>query len=497
MHIACCILIVQPNAQNLIGSIMLALGLHLRALGEEDVLKSIGYRDYIRKIPRRYFSYFISIPLGLLFASVLISKVYIKKPDLGLIARVSFAYPMFSLDPTKYDDWSSVFVANHVLLSLLPQRATLLNYSIAKSLAISCASPVSNSIKNCDRIKLSFVFDKKTACDGTEYNKNDFIYEFNAIVKSQNWLFKNVVFCEAVSPLDVCIMIDNQKDVLRKLESVYFRFGWSKFVRKARITNFGFGPYCLYAKEDPKDGYVYAGELHSRDPNFPINIQFKNYIKYNEQYDFDLYGDGQKSNGYVKIDTKTPLGYYIVSNDNIKEGLPWEAPAAIDIIRNHLINVGILRKKIDFLSTFLPGNFTPNETSKNNTARLKRLRFWLPEYIPNCALLARRLNKFWQLKNTAKCVNTNEMLAKYVIPRKHWDGFISPITPGAPTRTAIEDQYFSKESHESWTNGKMARFLLLGVGNSSISLRKKLFCSVLPTKMGLGDLLISDFILCQ
>ena len=124
----------------------------------------------------------------------------------------------------------------------------------------------------------------------------------------------------------------------------------------------------------------------------------------------------------------------------------------------------------------------------------------LPDYMEGCPQLASELKEAFPAM-TVRCGNTTAFIEDRVRKRvAGWGGFLTPLSPGAPGRTAVLDQYFSKTSNETWLAGARdpeRNFYRVGFGKSLVTVDGETVCGIRGNPMGLSDLLVSDLVPCR
>lgn len=487
IFIMACFALLVPVWQNFLALFAFIFFLYLRVRGEERILRErLDYDGFQRKVKWRFFSPVLATPF-VLFAVAAFG--FRDSPP----AKVSFklAYPVMSLDPTIYDDWSSLFVANHIFVRLIgePKRGTR---GLFDSVHSKC---IQKGNVECVRSRIELDWPTITDCQNGNVKKSVLTYEFWKIVEFHNWILPNLKKCE--SPADVCVEFNHVDDLARRLKNVYFRFGWSLPKTDAP---YGTGAYCLVRSKSDGGGFT-EGTMESRDKTSILDFV----VTQDDNFPFDVnpYGArGDASATHLSLDSNTPLAYFLVSNfRNGASCLPWESAGLLSLVRDHFS-----RRQMIFPMESATQDFfgkLPMEGCTNPVfSKPEWTEFYLPDYIPDCEVLSDAIEKFLvRYQIAAKCVDTTKFLQEKVINRKHrWLAFVSPLSPGYPGRDAIQNQYFNPISRMSWTMDAPhpeKKFYLIGVGRSYITVKRNLFCGIRPSPLGMGDLVIGDLTSCQ
>jgi protein-S-isoprenylcysteine O-methyltransferase Ste14 len=498
IHLGVCHSFLFPSFRNFVATSLLLMGLVLRSHEEEGLLSTKrGYLEYLSLNKPRFFTWAISAPAVIFLLVVLFSPK--EEPPL----RVSLASPVIEMNSSIYDDWSSIFVANHALIPLLPASHESKSPTITRSIAMECVSKGNAPGGHCPRVRLSFVFAPITGCDQGKIDFDTFTRELSAIMKARNWIFEDPVDCSDRSRSLFCMEVGYDKDLHRKLLNLYLRFGWSQFALQKPDRAFGFGSHCLEKPARDSQGVIRSGFLRSRTPDFR-DVEFDDFVGKGLPYDISLYGDGPVRNAQAEqpdpIDLRNPLGYYLVLGPSFD---PNPALARVmQITIEHLIRNGIIheREASENFSAFLPsGNIPFTRSFPRSCGKISPLL--LPDFLPSCNALAESLNREKDrscLK--AGCVNISTFIAQHVTRRSSdWGAFVSPLTPGSPSLGSMEDQYFRSKSRESWvwTEPSGSRYQLLGVGRSLVGRGSDRVCAIVTTPLGLGDIHAKDIVLCD
>ena len=428
------------------------------------------------------------------------------------ILKVQLAYPIYSLDPRVFDDWSSVFVANHIFPRLLPVEGKSWISSVARDLKIQCISPDHPSPPtSCKTNRVSFQIASVQGCTGQLFSVSQIRDEFFAILKAKSWLFPGWQSCPSGTD-GVCIEFPNHADVRRRLENLYFRFGWSR----AKLTDsaIGAGAYCLTSIQHEKSAIV-GGRIA---PNSQLTLPTMDFtVSQDPGADFHLALQGSTKllrGSRRNVQPHTPLPYYVVSNPALAgRNLPWNTENTAHIIRSHLLNTGMIfdapRSLLDLAPCGRVLEPTRQPAKGSGSSLISRGTLLLPNYLPGCPDLASGLNEAWRDGKLSgfrtECGNLvnfveNSLRGAHPAKSKTWGAFLISLSPGAPERRAISDQYFSTLSAESLT-GRAARpedsYYQVGMGQSLVTVDGQVLCGVAATSLGLGDLTAADFIHCN
>jgi protein-S-isoprenylcysteine O-methyltransferase Ste14 len=458
---AIAIVLVSFSLLAIVAMCLLTFGLLWRmGLEEERFKESLTYLDYKEKVPNRIIKWPFVIPIAVLAAAVFFQTGPLPPNSRASTLIVHLTYPILSLDPTVYDDWGSVFVGNHIYAPLTTDRKELSAFQISKDVAIKCDNAA------CSRSKMEFEIQSLIDCGGSTIQANEIRGELSEILAKKTWILPNSRECPS-SEKTVCISFDTVKDVRRRLENLYFRFGWKK---NPISKPFGTGLYCLVDAKKNETGYINTATLKPRMPGFP---EIKIIVSDADPsiFDLSLYGLKNRTNG-TEIDTQTPLAYYIVKNSAKRGGLlPWESENGLKFLANLFEKSGITsQEKLRVFKDLIPVGTNFNVSSVGD---LKRTTLVLPEFLPDCEKLAKTISIHWR-QIQAVCKDTSELIQNSVVPGKtNWDAFITPLTPGAAYPGSITDQYFNSASRESYIKNKSNSFSggfeLIGMGASRIS----------------------------
>lgn len=499
IHIIAVLVIFNPNRINLAALMLLLVGLYLRAINEERILiNDRKYVSYVKKLRCRLFAPAMTLPLMILIllSFTACSKGKTHKPQ---PIKIVFDYPLLSLNPTVYDDWTSVFIANHIFARLLPEKDShkIIPY-VAKKFEIECEGN-RHVTRNCSSLIVKIDFQELKNCADNTYHKENITAEFFEILESKNWIFPEYerISCEN----DICLKGKYVKDLHRRFENVYFRFGWKNAVEGNMI---GTGLYCLKTEQNQTN--VKSGILEPKNKYLGMldTIKFAITNDPHAYFDIALYGSEKYvTNERRNLHANTPLAYYIVTNQDLNPGeMPWNFESSVEMIRNHLKEEKLIVKEFNY-NKLIPLGSKPANKKTIVSSKEERI-FSLPKYVPSCHRLAENLTKLWEnmgsKKYVSRCVDTSALIDKIIQRKfKEWHGFLSPLSPGAPAKEAIKFQYFSEYSRDSWVKhvNPEKYYTLIGQGLSLVTVNKKLYCGIALNSMGLSDLLITDFIKCE
>jgi hypothetical protein len=180
--------------------------------------------------------------------------------------------------------------------------------------------------------------------------------------------------------------------------------------------------------------------------------------------------------------------------------LPWNSGDTKALLASFL-----KKEKVIFETSFQVASVPLGKASARGSTKPGRpLTFVLPDYLDGCAQLASSLKRLWaktyQGAVDVRCSDIARFTQEEVLGRKTWEGFLSPLSPGAPYAGAIYDQYFSGVSPDSWfdkAGDNHASFYLLGMGKTEVAGRKGIVCGLRPSFLGLSDMLIDDLDVCE
>ncbi len=500
IHFMAGLVSIDPSVGNFFWFLVFALSVYQRALAEENHLRNYpDYSAFMLVTRNRVFSVFVSMPLLVLVTVVVARQSPHKLPE---PLRLLMAYPVMSLDPRIYDDWSSLFIANHIFVRLIaePDRGIP---GIFQKLNPTCIFKESDG--SCRRARVEFEWRPVVDCGGKEVPPATFSKEFFQILRFHNWILPNLAECEnSYSGADrypVCLEFDYVKDFDRRMRNVYFRFGWSLPITGAP---FGTGQYCMIAERRKVGGEIEEGQLYSRERP-KEKIVFATGAPEGQRFEVNLYGLPEPpSDDFTSVESNTPLSYFLVSNHRRSDACPiWQSDRFLKVIRNLMQQSGTVfssNETADF-SFFgeLPshGCEEPQNLEAHDTAPV-----FLPNYISGCGEIADALKeKFKNYQLDVRCVDTTRFIQESVVSGKNnWSAFVSPLSPGYPGPNAIQNQYFSSGSRMSWVRGAKnphRHFFLIGVGKSFLTVKKALFCGLRASPLGLGDFQMGDLRRCD
>ena len=224
--------------RNLTITVIFCISMYFRAKEEEKLLNTsaIYRKKFINKPMFLSRASFLILVCSMMAFFILKTKNRSIKKEI----RVHLGYPAYSLYPHIYDDWGGVFIGNHIYKRLLPSKKKIENH-IAENFRISCVGSRDYN-KECKKVEINFSVKPFKDCNGVGYDFEDIKKELLIILKKKNWVLPNVEFCQA-SRGNICLQGDNVRDIYRKFDNLYFRFGWSK--RKTYKDLIGSGKYCL------------------------------------------------------------------------------------------------------------------------------------------------------------------------------------------------------------------------------------------------------------
>lgn len=508
MHLSLAYVLLIPIYQNMFAASLVCIGLYMRMSREEALLVSDPiYLKYLSNVPNRVSAFAISFPVFILMFATAYFRFDSPKSRTGIESvSVQLAFPVTSLSPLIYDDWSSVFIGNHIYRRLLPEPERNIVSAVAKDFKILCDDR-SASQEKCRQVRVTFNINTFVDCAGFEYSKLDVKKEFLTILKAKEWIFPNFRICEdGVS--DICIVGTNEPELIRNFRNLYFRFGWSKSRGERNVI--GSGPYCLQVGVSER-GTITSGRLVIREEfnRLPLPSEISFYTSTNPQDNFDvaLYGtSGLVDQNRINVPTQTPLGYFVVSNPKLEgRSLPWNEIGAREIIKGFLRESSIIYGAPGALDKLMPQGSTATvlKSASFETIPSDFSALMIPDYFPNCDVLRNKLNQYWHAQRIdarAVCGNTSalaERISKY--GEIKWGAFLTPLSPGAPGRNSLRYQYFSSTTSESWLRGSTnpnTLFYLVGIGQSFATLDRRRICALAPNPLGLGDVFVSDFVAC-
>jgi len=504
IHISAIIVILSGHIFNLLLFLIFFLLIYLRSLREEKIL-ILGDKSYLSKFDKknRFFSVWITLPLILLGIVTVFTPTKNQISDSSSV-KVQLGFPVLALDPKIYDDWSSVFIGNHIYYRFFSEKNRQWDYAIARDFVISCLDRKTNQdIESCDQIQVKFNLNPFSDCNDNVLSKDILAREFNEILKEKTWVLPNFRACYETG-YDLCYQGKSVKDIQRRLGNLYFRFGWSLNGKGKKI---GSGPYCLEVKEKNEKS-IFSGRLVPKSGlDLPV-IEFFTSGQSGEKYNFALYGHSKlQTDHYMMIPAQTPLAYYMVTNKKwASYNVPWNEKAFKDDLRKYLMEENLIyddyssEKLINFVSS-------GSAAVKPNKKPFKSDQFAvisLPDYLPGCKNSANFLKKGLEKKYKkiiVQCENTSKLIdEKLRLKQGSWDVFLSPLSPGAPGRESIQYQYFSSDSKESWTEKykePTELYYLAGIGQSWVVIDRVKICGLNPNPLGQGDILVTDMKMCD
>lgn len=471
--------VANYSASNSILLAIMAVGLVGRSKIEEAVLgddpEYQTYRDQVRGLSG------IILLLLPVFTLIAVKEVERRRrpPDGPNPLVVGTNIPFYHLSPLKYDDWTSVFVGNHIWARLLPEKDRGSVRSVATDLQESCLDT------KCRRMRIVLPIQELSRCEGGVLDLAQVKSELERILKYKSWILPHHTLCQSTAPHSLCIEFDGVPSVRQRLEAVYFRFGWSKHERELfRRFPIGTGSYCL-TELDLKPRF--RAILKSKARTVILTDETET------GFDFAIHSPLNKEQ--VSINASTPLAYYVVTNPRLREyALPWNTEEGKGLLARFLRSQNLLYE------TNLHTPFIPDGQGLHGGAKRapKKLNFVIPNYLTDCPQLAQSLMKSWSVH--VSCLDITKYTQEVVAGRKEWDGFLSPLSPGAPYSGALYDQYFSGTSIDSWfkvPGENNLSYYLVGVGKTEVAGRKGIVCGLRPNFLGLSDVLVDDVVFCD
>lgn len=496
LFLAGTLLASRPSAWNAAAFALLFTGVMLRIQSEERLLLSDpAYREYAAGVRGQVATLSLAAPL---FALVLfqISAPMLSRRGRPQRIEMQTSFPILSLSPLVYDDWASVFVGNHIYPRLLPEPGREWIPSAAHEVRFECMAPGASPLSPCRRERLLLRFREFTSCRGRTIDNAVLRREMQTVLQQKNWILPGSRSCERKG-YDLCVEYEGIPDVTRRLQNVYFRFGWS--VQDFNDDLIGVAPYCF--KIQKRSPYaVLSGSLIPREAGSLPRVEIATSDDPDASFNVALFGAPTLLKGDRRnIDLMTPVAYYVVSNPSFPaEHFPWNRPAVKAAIRGHLTKSDLVYRTDTLLSAWMPEGsaLLPSKNSERETS----FDFALPDYLPECAGLAQRLHAA-DPRILARCANTTLFIEDRIRSKKApWFGFLTPLSPGAPGRTSVIDQYFSAASKESWLRGARApaaHFYRVGLGKALVTVDHNVVCGITGNPMGQSDFVISDLIYCR
>ncbi len=444
------LLLAYPAARNVAVFAVFLTGLLLRIRSEENLLAADPeYREYAARVPRRL----LTVPLVLPLLPLLAVRLYGLSHGQDLSTRrviVQTAFPVLSLNPLEYDDWASVFVGNHIYPRLFPETDREWIPSIAKDVKYQCLDSRRSPTEPCHRERLLLKFQEFKTCQGKQLTRQALKEEMLRTLAVKNWILPGFRVCRS-SDADLCLEYSGIADITKRMQNVYFRFGWSAQDFSKDIV--GVAPYC-FKIEKRSGGAIVSGSLipASAQPLPEVRLVTSDDVR--NDFNVALFGGPQLLRDARKnVDLITPLAYYVVSNPSVApRSLPWNFPKAAAAIRSHLMRYELIHEKENLISRWMPeGSALQADSGRASSAGSFELA--LPDYLPDCKGLATELHAA-DSSIAATCLNTTAFIEERVrAHKKPWFGFLTPLSPGAPGRTSVVDQYFSSNSSETWLGG--------------------------------------------
>lgn len=506
-HICGTFLLVYPSWLNFLATAGTFFGLGQRITEEEKTLiADPEYQNYREEIQSRLFHPLLSFPLAILLFFTLISCNKTPHATIGRPFRMQFAYPVLSLDPRIYDDWGSVFVGNHIYPRLIPDEANEPQLSVAESVDLSCAEPSATAVQaTCKKVRIRLSVRTLQDCLGRSITPEVITKELGMLLRAKTWILPGWNFCPAAAG-QICIEAKNVEDIQRRMQNLYFRFGWS--LAKDSDQTFGGGPFCL-SNLKRSGNSITDGLMRPLTGNAWGHLPTTEFFTSSEKtasFSAALYGAESLLSGTRKnIQAHTPLAYYVISNPNLEgQSLPWNNRGTRDLFFQYLLANHTLQQENPLLVNLVPSG----NALIANTGRRKQLEtsylLMLPDYLSDCKVIAASLTNLWRnegwKKASAQCVDTNVYITETVQKKLDWQAFVTPLSPGAPGKNAIQYQYFSSDSAEGFSGASkhpQENYYLIGLGQSLVTVDGVSICGLRPNSMGLGNVFVSDFLPCQ
>lgn len=489
------------SALNAAAFAALSLGLFLRIQDEEDLLAADpAYRDYSVRVPSRALTIPLIIPILPLLAIRLYGHLPMRPaPQRHLVVQTAF--PILSLDPLKYDDWASVFVGNHIYPRLFPETDREWIPSVAQDAKFKCLDQDRLLLHPCRKERLILKFREFTTCQGNILRRSEIKDEMLKILRAKSWIIPRFHVC--LEPeADLCLEYAGIRDITKRLQNVYFRFGASS--QDFSKNTVGVAPYCFQIKQRTPDAILTGTLIHLQAPALP-SMEIITSDDMNSDFNIALFGGPQLLKGSREnIDLITPLAYYVVSNPRLSpRRLPWNTRDVAAVIRSHLERYDLIHEKDNLITRWMPRGDALSEFPLPKMTDGTSVELALPDYLPDCLGLAKKLNRAGS-GIAPICTNTSALIIErahgYDKHSKPWYGFLTPLSPGAPGRTSVFDQYFSPDSSETWLAGAKTpsdHFYRVGIGKSPVTVDKNIICNIRGNPMGYSDLVASDFIYCE
>ena len=489
--LAATLLVARTTPANALALTLLVTGILLRVAEEEKLLMTeTAYRAYAESAPSRLMAPTLLVPLA---AAILLKSAFaLRGPRPPERLRVQTSFPVLSLHPLVYDDWASVFVGNHIYPRLLSEPGREWIPPAAHEALYECVEPGASQLSPCRKERLLLKLREFVSCAGRPITRAMIAGEISRTLDSKNWILPGHARCSRAG-YDVCLEYGGIPDAGRRLQNVYFRFGWS--VQDFSADSIGVAPYCFRVEKRAGDA-IEAGSLIPRDAKSGLpRIDLFTSSRAEDDFDISLFGSPDRLGARRRnIDLITPVAYYVVSNP-LERRRPWNSPAVRTALREHLERFDLVYRTDTLLTQWMPEG-AARAASEDGS----RVEFALPDYLPDCGRLARRLNET-SPAIAAVCENTTSYIEDRIrANKKPWHGFLTPLSPGAPGRTSVVDQYFSSISRESWLRGAKnpaEHFYRVGLGKSLITIDQRLVCAITGNPMGQSDLVVSDFEYCR
>jgi protein-S-isoprenylcysteine O-methyltransferase Ste14 len=482
IHLFVTFILLNFTTKNVVALLLLFIGLLLRSLEEEKLLeqKTGKYFTEFTKV-NRFFSPVLTLPVILLFILFLFETKYKKHSSI-----VYIDYPIYSLNPHKADDWSSFFVINHIYPRFNESHGEFRGRSVLESKTVSCEdkSTVLMS-KTCKRVKVDFSIIKGfKSCNGQNYNSENFKLELSEITKQKNWIFPNFKWCKKSKN---CFVFDNVDNIADRFNSIYLRFGWSL---NKLSTSHGIHPTC-FNSVSIKNNSITEGIIITPKKEIVLTTT-------NKASDIFLYGNANFSTNVSKLNFYNPIYYFLVIS---QQGKKTASNQQLEIYTSALSKVFANHNVI---TSEIPESVNLDSQPHNEAAFIKDIRrsiVTIPDFLENCIDISNDLKRIDSpIPFDFKCENITEFVEdKVKIANGKWEAYISPLTPGMPGKNALNIQYFSITSSDSWlgkNDPKNTFYRLIGSAKGMISVKKGTYCSINPNSLGLSDINIDDFIKC-
>ncbi len=223
VHLVLIYFFLFPSWNNLLGTAVIYLGIWLRLIEEEQILTEIPeYAVYAATTPSKIFSWVHSLPVIFIAITSFHYNLNVDKTTNNSL-RLQLAHPVVSLDPRTYDDWSSIFVANHVFPRLFDNQ-TESRFALTSRYESKC---VPDETSKCATQILMFEIPPLTNCSQSNIGVAQIRREIELIMNAKPWILPGWSLCRDVNA--VCLRGPQTDDLDRRLMNIYFRFGWSTF----------------------------------------------------------------------------------------------------------------------------------------------------------------------------------------------------------------------------------------------------------------------------